>query len=99
MRQIRILTALELCNLFGLNVIRHTKDPSQKKKTTVFIVIIAFLLLMALAYIVSLCAGLGILGAAEIIPAYLITMTSALALFFDVFKIGGVLFGKMGMIS
>lgn len=96
MSQIKILTALELRNLYGWNVIRHTKDPAQKKKTTVFIGIIAFLLLVVLAYIVSLCAGLCVLGAPEIIPAYLITMVSVLTLFLDVFKIGGVLFRQKG---
>ena len=96
MRQIRILTALELRNLYGLNVIRHIKDPAQKKKTTVFTAIIAVLLVAAMSYIVALCAGLGMLGAAEIIPVYLVAITSALTLFLDVFKIGGVLFAQKG---
>ncbi len=96
MKQIKMLTALELRNLFGLNVIRHSKDPALKKKTTVFGAIIAFLLLVVLSYVVALCAGLGLLGAAEIIPAYLITIISALTLFLDVFKIGGVLFRQKG---
>ena len=26
LKQISILTKLELCNIFGLNVLRHTKD-------------------------------------------------------------------------
>ena len=96
MKQIKVLIVLELRNLYGLNVIRHTKDPAQKKKTTVFIGIIVFLLLAVLSYIVALCAGLGMLGAAEIIPMYLIAITSALTLFMDVFKIGGVLFRQKG---
>ena len=96
MRQIKILTALELRNLYGFNVIRHMKDPDQKKKTKVFIGIIAFLLLVVLSYIVSLCAGLGVLGASALIPAYLIAIASFFILFFDVFKIGGVIFRRNG---
>lgn len=96
MKQIKMLTKLELCNLYGFNVFRHIKDPGQKKKNKVFMCIIAFLLLVVLSYIVSLCIGLGILGAAEIIPVYLIMITSFLILFLDVFKIGGVIFSKKG---
>lgn len=96
MKQIKILTKLELCNLYGFNVLRHIKDPGQKKKNKVFLCIIVVLLLMALSYIVSLCAGLGILGAAEVIPAYLITISCVFILFLDVFKIGGVIFCQKG---
>ena len=32
LRQISILTKLELCNVFGLNVLRHTKDKKAKRK-------------------------------------------------------------------
>lgn len=96
MKQIRILTRLELCNLYGFNMLRHIKDPEQKKKTKIFACIITFLLIMVLSYIVALCAGLGVLGAAEIIPAYLIALASFFILFFDVFKIGGVIFRQKG---
>lgn len=96
MRQIRCLTALELRNLYGLNVIRHIKDPGQKKKTKVFACVIVFLLLVVLSYIVALCAGLGVLGAAKLIPAYLIVMESGLILFFDIFKVSGVIFRQKG---
>lgn len=96
MRQIKLLTLLELRNLYGINVIRHIKDPAQKKKTWVFIGIIVFLLVVVLSYIVALCAGLGILGASDLIPAYLIAISSFLILFFDVFKTGGVIFRKNG---
>lgn len=96
MRQIRILTKLELCNLYGFNVFRHMKDPGQKKKSRIFICIIALVLLVALSYVVSLCAGLGMLGAAELIPAYIIAITSFFILFLDVFKIGGVIFCQKG---
>lgn len=95
-RQIRTLTKLELSNLYGLNVLRHMKDPAQKKKSTVFAAIIVCLLLMVLSYIVALCAGLGVLGVAEVIPAYLIAITSFFILFFDIFKIGGVIFCQKG---
>ncbi len=96
MREIKLLTKLELCNLYGWNVIRHIKDPMQKKKTGIFAGIVAFLLLAVLSYIVALSAGLALLGAADLIPAYLIALASFLILFFDVFKIGGVMFRQKG---
>ena len=96
MRQIKLLAKLELCNLYGLNIIRNTKDPEYKKKVKLFAVIMVFILAMVLSYIVALCAGLSILGAADIIPAYLIAISSFFVVFFDIFKIGGVIFRKKG---
>ncbi|MBE5882102.1 MAG: hypothetical protein E7289_07355 [Lachnospiraceae bacterium] len=96
MRQTRLLTKLELCNLYGLNIIRKTKDTEFKKKARIFGVIIALILAMVLSYIVALCAGLAVLGAADVIPAYLIFIASFFTVFFDVFKIGGVIFRQKG---
>nr|MBQ8253116.1 hypothetical protein [Lachnospiraceae bacterium] len=96
MKQIKLLAGLELCNLFGLNVIRHTKDPEYKKKVKIFAVIMAVLLAMVLSYIVALCAGLAMLGAADVIPAYLIAISVFFVIFFDIFKVGGVIFRNKG---
>lgn len=92
LRQIQKLTALQLCNLFGINEIRYTKD--KKKKQNSFLLALAWILLigMLIFYIAMLSTGLCILGMPDIIPTYLYMITSLVILFFSFFKAGSVIF-------
>lgn len=96
MKQIKLLTKIELCNLFGFNVFRHTKDKKAKKKSIAMAMLMGVLLMILMFYIVALSYGLIMLEAERIIPAYLITIASVLTLMFSVFKTGAVIFRKKG---
>lgn len=50
-RQIRLLTAVQLCNLFGFNEIRHTKDKKKKRNAAMMSVVWVFVLLCFLGYL------------------------------------------------
>ena len=94
--QSKILTALELKNLFGLNTLRHTKDKSVKKKAVLLGVAWVMLIVMVAGYVGGLVYGLSYLGMGSIAPAYL-TMISSLIIFaFGIFKTGGVIFNRNG---
>ncbi|MBQ4165624.1 MAG: hypothetical protein IJD85_04810 [Oscillospiraceae bacterium] len=94
MKQIKALAKVELCNLYGLNVLKHTKDPIERRKKLVVYGIIALLLLFVIAYSGAQSFALISLGAGSAVPSYLIVMSGILSLMLAVFKTGGVLFRK-----
>lgn len=96
MRQIKNLTGLELCNLFGLNVYRFSRDKKVRSRTRLLMGVWAVLVIMVLFYVGGLSYGLIMLGAEEVIPAYLIAISSLIIFFFCAFKAGSVIFGKSG---
>ena len=59
-------------------------------------VVAGVVLLILMSYVVGLCYGLIILKASNIVPAYLIVISSMLALIFGMFKVGGIIFRKKG---
>ena len=92
LKQIQKLTALQLCNLFGINEARYTKD--KKKKDNFILLTLAWILVgaMILAYIALLSFGMIEVGMSEILPMYLYMITSLIILVFSFFKAGGVIF-------
>ena len=92
LKQIQKLTALQLCNLFGINEARYTKD--KKKKDNFILLTLAWILVgaMILAYIALLSFGMIEVGMSEILPMYLYMITSLIILIFSFFKAGGVIF-------
>ena len=93
-KQIKSLTKLQLKNLYGLNVVRFTKDKKEKTRKASLLIIYIFLILMACGYIGIATFGYILLGLAEMIPAYLIMLSSFMILFFAIFKAGSVIFQK-----
>lgn len=94
LKQISILTKLELCNIFGLNVLRHTKDKKAKRKAWLMAAVWMLVIVMVFFYVGGLSYGLIMLGAGDVIPAYLIAIASLVIFFFGVFKAGSVIFSK-----
>ena len=92
MRQIKILTKLELANIFSLNVIRHTKDKKARNTGIALGFIIGLLILMAIAYVSGMSYGFIKLGAGQIVPAYIVFLSSVLTLLFCAFKAGKIIF-------
>lgn len=94
--QNKAMAKLELGNLFGLNVLRHTRDPKAKRKAWIMAGVWAFLIVVLCCYVGGLSYGLILLGASEVIPAYLIAIASLVLFFFGIFKAGSVLFRRNG---
>ena len=86
MKQFVTFSKLELLNLFGLNVLRHLKDPAEKKKKTLLMLVIAFLVILFGAYLTFSAYGLVMLGVGEGIPMLYPLLSSILILIFGLFK-------------
>jgi len=93
-KQISSLTKLQLKNLFGMNVFRFTKDKKEKRKKLVMMVVYLVLVVTACFYIGAMTFGYVFMGMKEIVPAYLIMLSSLIILFFSIFKAGSVIFQK-----
>ncbi len=94
--EIKLLTGLELKNLFGWNVFRHTKDKKAKSRWLLQAAAWIVLLGIAVLYVGGLSAGLVMLGMEAVVPAYLVMISSLLIFVFDFFKAANLLFAKKG---
>lgn len=92
LKQIKLLSAVQLVNLFGWNEVRYTKDKGKRINFLGLGAVWLMLLIMLAGYVAVLSYGYVISGMAEIIPGYLFTITSLLMLFFTFFKSGSVIF-------
>lgn len=90
----KLLASLELKNLFGLNVLRHTQDKSVRNRAVLLSVAWVIVILMAVFYVSGLAYGLIFLGLGSILPAYLVTIASIIILAFGMFKAGDVIFNR-----
>lgn len=95
-KQIKILTKLELCNLYNLNVFRFSKDQRKKKKDIFMIILFVYLIAMLVFYVSGLSYGLIRLDLSDLVPAYLMAVASLLLFFFGILKAGSVIFRKNG---
>lgn len=96
LRHVRILTKLELCNLYGLNVLRFSKDKKARRKTMSLAAVWAVLLAVLVFYVGGLSYGLILLGLWESVPAYLITVSGLFVFVFGMLKAGSSIFRKEG---
>ncbi len=90
------LTKLELCNLYGFNKFRHTKDAKARRTYLGLSVLWVFLMLMVWFYVGALVYGLSLLGLAEIVPAYLVMIAALLLFVFGIFKAGNSILSPKG---
>lgn len=93
-RQIKLLTKVSLCNLFGINEIRFTKDKAKKKRYALLCGIWCVLLAMMIAYVCLMSYGLISIHMGPLVPAVLALCVSLISFMFTVFKAGSVLFEK-----
>ncbi|MBQ2982409.1 MAG: hypothetical protein IJD58_09875 [Lachnospiraceae bacterium] len=92
MWQIKILSKLELINFCSLNVIIHSKDKKARRTSITVGCIIGFVALMIMSYVGGLSYGFITLGAEEIVPAYIVFLSSLFTLLFCAFKAGKIIF-------
>lgn len=93
-KQIRLLTRIQLCNLFGWNEFRHTKDRKKKSNFVLLGFVWFFLGIMMIAYVCGISNVLGRMGAQRLIPQLLATAVSIVVLFFNILQAGNVIFQK-----
>ena len=96
LEQIKIMARLEFCNLFGINVLRFSKDTRAKKRAVLLSVLWAFLIMLMLFYVGGLSYGLVRLGAEAEIISCLIAVSSILIFIFGVLKAGSIIFRVQG---
>ena len=83
MEQMKTLIKLELCNLYGLNVLKYTKDRNEKKKKIAMACIVGAIVAFIMFYMGAMSYGLSQLGASDIGPAYLTAIASIFILVFS----------------
>lgn len=92
--QIKLLTKLQICNMFGINEVRFTKDKKKKMRFwglgVLWVVIIGFLL----CYVAGMCLMLAKLNMAQLIPAALSALTSVFIFVFTFLKTGSAIFDQ-----
>ncbi len=94
--QIRLLAKLELCNMFGLNVLRFSRDGKAKKRAGGMLAVVAVLSVLLVFYTGGLSYGLVWMGLAAAIPAYLTAVASLLIFFFGLLKAGSAIYRRDG---
>lgn len=93
-KQIKILTQIQLCNIFNLNAVRFSKDKRKRLNLIGLMAVWLMLLIMMIFYIGALSVGFINMGIGQILPMYLITISSSLIFFFGLFKAGSIIFQK-----
>ena len=96
MKQTKILSKIELCNLFGLNVLRHIKDRDGRKQRPALACMIGLVVVFMAVYIGAISYVLIGAKAADVVPMFLTTMSSIFVLMLSIFKASGVIFRNKG---
>lgn len=96
LREISILTRLNLCNLYGFNVFKNTKDKSEKKKALGFMLAVILVVCLVAFYVGMMVYGYVTIGLGSVVPAYLVMIASIIILFFGIFKGSAIIFERKG---
>ena len=96
MNQMRNMCSIEIKNILGINVLKHTKNPVERKRMIGLLILIALAVLIFMFYIGAECLGLVAMGVGEIVPPFLIMLSVVMVFVFNVFKAGGILFRSNG---
>lgn len=94
LHQIKCLTAILLCNIYGLNVVRYGKDKSKRRRFIGMGIVYVILMLVLFAYISALTIGMVSLGIGEVVPYYLYMIVSLVILCFSFFKAADIIFQR-----
>ena len=88
LKQISILTRVQLANFWNLNVFRYTKDKKKKYTMMALTPIWALLILMVFFYVGALSYGYILIGMEDVLPMYLVMIAGLITLVFGIFKAG-----------
>ena len=86
------LLKIQLLQYLGMNEARYAKDKKRRNRLYLLLGTYIFLGVMLAFYMGGGALGLCILGAADTVPAYMLSITSIVILFFTIFKAGSMLF-------
>ena len=86
LKQIWILSKVQLKKLFSINEVRYTKDKKKKQNFILLTCAYIFVFLVAMGYVSSLVYGYHYLGIGDIVPMYLYTIVSLVLLVVSFFK-------------
>ena len=90
--QIKLLTRIGLCNVFGINEARYTRDSSKKQRFALLSVVWIFLVVLLMFYMVLLSTAYIRIGLADVLPMYFYTAAGLVILFFSLLKAGSMMF-------
>lgn len=96
MGHIKIMAKLELCNLYGLNKFRFSREKKANKKNLFLAACWLIVLAMLFFYIGMLSYAFISIGMGDVIPSYLTAIASLIILFFGILKAGNMIFRKNG---
>ena len=96
MNQMRNMCSIEIKNILGINVFRHTKNPVEKKRMIGLLIPITFVILVLMFYIGAMSYGFVTMGAGGMVPSYFMMLSVVIVFAFNVFKSGGILFRSNG---
>lgn len=91
-KQIKNLSKLLLCNFWGLNEFRFSKDKGKRARFVLAAVAIGMLVVFYIAYVALYTYAYIQMGLSDVLPAYMLTLISLLSLFFSIYKAGNVIF-------
>jgi ABC-2 type transport system permease protein len=91
-KELYYLTKLQICNLFGINEARFSREPKQKKRAITMLAIFALLGGVLVFYAVGLSVLLIEFGLGEIVPLYLVLLSTIMIFGLTILK-AGALFG------
>lgn len=91
-REIKLLTWLQMSNFLGINKLRHSKE--KKKRLGLYGILASYILLavVLMVYVAGLTYALILLGLGSLIPHYLGLMVSLVCLFFSIVQVGQQVF-------
>lgn len=88
-----VLLKVQLINQYKLNNLVSKQNSKEKSRVIMMAIIFIILGGVLMLYSFGLGFGLGMLGAANIIPGYAVMITGIITLFFTMIKSNGVIFG------
>ena len=94
MKQISILTGLQLKNIYGINVYRHTKDKKERNRKFLMAIAYVFIAFVVAFYVGAMGYAYIYIGLESVVPSYFIMIASLVILFFSIFKAGNVIFQR-----
>lgn len=86
MKSFITFTKLELLNLFGLNVMRHVKNPAEKKKKLIMAIVLLIVAAIFAFYLTGSAYAMTRLGVGDRIPELFPLFSSIIVLVFGLFK-------------
>ena len=91
-KQCNQLLIIQMLTFFGINEARYSKD--KNKKAHLIMLAVCFVLVGAVLaiYVGIIAYSLCYIGVAQIVPAYILAITSLITIFFTIFRANGVIF-------